>query len=68
MEGVAAAANLVVLLQNEYALAGLGQQRSHRQPANAASNHNGVEVLRNLAGRVAVLQHLVSGLGGVEPV
>lgn len=45
--GVAAASGLVVLLQNQDLLAGFGQRGCGRQPADAAADHDDVQVLRN---------------------
>lgn len=48
--GVAAASGLVVLLQNQDLLAGFGQRGCGRQPANAAADHDDVQVLRDFIG------------------
>ena len=43
---VAAAAGLVVLLQHQHLLAGLGHDGGHRQAADAAAHHHSIDALR----------------------
>lgn len=46
--GVAAASRLAVLLQHQHFLPGLGERGRGRQPADAAADHDHVQVLGHL--------------------